>query len=145
MVSDGYVDSAPSELVVTAFSNNTPPVANAGPDQTVALGSRVQLDGSTSFDPDGSEVSYQWTLVTKPAGSNAALSVAASPTPSFDADVDGDFVFELVVNDGELSIEPDVLTITSSKNNLPPVAHAGLNQTVSVGQTVTLSGVQSYD
>ena len=35
-----------------------PPVANAGPDQTVSLGSVVVLDGSGSSDPDGDPLSY---------------------------------------------------------------------------------------
>ncbi len=45
---------------------NVPPIANAGPDQTVpdTDGNGVEavsLDGSASTDPDGTIVSYQWT------------------------------------------------------------------------------------
>ncbi len=51
---------------VAALSGPSPPVADAGPDQTVsdADGSGVEtitLDGSASFDPDGTIVEYQWT------------------------------------------------------------------------------------
>ncbi len=35
-----------------------PPIANAGPDQTVAVGTTVTLDGAGSIDPDGNIVSY---------------------------------------------------------------------------------------
>ena len=44
---------------------NTPPLADAGPDQTVEqtspLGADVQLDGSASCDPDGDTLTYDWT------------------------------------------------------------------------------------
>src|SRR5208282_2748837 len=39
-------------------SGNQPPVANAGANQTVAVGSTVQLNGSAST---GSSLTYQWT------------------------------------------------------------------------------------
>lgn len=41
---------------------NEPPLANAGVDQTVTTGAGVILDGSSSRDPDGSIVSYEWDL-----------------------------------------------------------------------------------
>ena len=37
---------------------NSPPVAEAGPDQITWAGTTVRLDGSASFDPDGSDVTY---------------------------------------------------------------------------------------
>jgi len=37
---------------------NTPPVANAGPDQTVAVGTTVHLDGSQSADVDGDALRF---------------------------------------------------------------------------------------
>ena len=42
--------SDPARLPTT---HNSPPLANAGPDQSVFLGDTVIVDGSASTDPDG--------------------------------------------------------------------------------------------
>jgi hypothetical protein len=77
-----------------------------GSDQSVAPGSRVELDGSASFDPDPGDgiAQYAWSFVAVPHGSTAALSPAIQVFPSppltaFVADVAGDYVIELVVTD----------------------------------------------
>lgn len=58
------------------------PVADAGRDQIVPLGSTVQLDGSNSFDPDGDPIEYYWQLAKKPNGSTASLEPPAISPPS---------------------------------------------------------------
>src|SRR3989338_8714670 len=44
----------------TTTIKNMPPVADAGPDQTVFENEFVVLDGIKSYDPDGYIVSYEW-------------------------------------------------------------------------------------
>jgi len=61
----------------------------------------------------------------------------------FVANVYGEYVIELVVNDGWASSAPDSVTV--SFNNLPPVADAGTSQSAQVGQTVTQDGTGSND
>jgi len=39
---------------------NQPPVADAGPDQTVNVNNQVFFNGSNSYDSDGSILSYEW-------------------------------------------------------------------------------------
>ncbi|MGB6012377.1 MAG: PKD domain-containing protein, partial [Desulfobacterales bacterium] len=44
----------------TVIPDNQPPMANAGPDQTVDEGQLVNLNGSNSTDPDDGIASYHW-------------------------------------------------------------------------------------
>jgi hypothetical protein len=46
-----------------AVSINQPPIASAGGDQQVGFSSVVLLDGSTSVDLDGGEISFGWTQI----------------------------------------------------------------------------------
>jgi hypothetical protein len=70
--------------------------ADAGPNQAVATGGAVSLDGSGSSDSDGGSLVYSWTL-TLPAGSSASLSDPAIESPTFTPDVDGEYILALSV------------------------------------------------
>jgi arylsulfatase A-like enzyme len=94
-------------------SSNTAPLADAGPDQSVTTGAVVMMDGSGSSDADGDALSYTWTLMA-PAGSASVLSGDTTASPSFTADVDGDYVMSLVVSDGTVNSVADSVTITAS-------------------------------
>ena len=101
IVNDGTQNSAPATVMVTAGSAaNLPPVANAGPDQTVAVGQTVTLDGTGSSDPESSALTYSWTFVSVPSGSTATLTNPTTVNPTFVPDVAGAYVVGLVVNDG---------------------------------------------
>jgi hypothetical protein len=92
---------------------NTPPVADAGDNQTIecacntAQGTKVTLDGSNSNDPDGGLLSYIWTgpFVESPA-------YGASPTVTLEEGCPGDYVITLVVDDGIDESEPGEVVIT---------------------------------
>jgi PKD domain-containing protein/K319-like protein len=139
-VSDGTSSDSARVIVSTV---NTAPVANAGPDQNVALGSRVILNGSASGDVDGNLLTYSWRLLTLPDGSNAALSGANTVSPAFVADQPGAYTAVLTVNDGNADSNP--ATVTISTGNIPPVANAGVAQFVSAGALVQLDGSCSSD
>jgi hypothetical protein len=148
-VNDGTSNSNPSSITVVASASSlsdTPPVANAGANQTVTAGSTVQLNGSASSDPDGSALTYQWSMQTKPSGSAAALSNSTAVNPTFKADLAGTYTISLIVNDGTLSSSPSTVTVTANPAAVaPPVANAGTNQTVKQGATVQLNGSASSD
>lgn len=141
IVNDGTVDSAPAS--VTISTENSPPVAEAGPAQTVPLNATVQLNGAGSSDADGDALTYQWTLNTRPVGSSAELADDTTVNPRFTADKTGVYVAQLIVNDDKTDSDPD--TVRISTENSQPVANAGPDQAVAVGETVTLDGSDSRD
>ena len=141
IVHDGTAASAP--VFVTITTQNSHPVAQAGADQTVAVGETVQLHGTKSSDVDGDALSWHWTMRTRPPGSTAPLSDPLGVTPTFVVDQAGAYVVQLIVSDGTLESPPDTVTITTQ--NSSPVAQAGPDQTVFVGDTVQLNGSQSSD
>ena len=141
-VTDGGL-SAFDEVTVTALGANRPPVANAGQDQTMPLGTTVALTGSASSDPDGNLLTYSWSFVSRPSGSIAVLDNPTAVTPSFVVDLPGAYVVALIVNDGSVSSAPDSVTVSTT--NSAPVANAGPDQTAAVAQAVVLDGAGSAD
>jgi len=91
-------------------SDNNAPVADAGPDQTVVLGTTVTLDGSGSQDADGGYLNLYWTLISRPTNSAADLSLA-DESVTLTPDVTGIYDVQLVVND-DLASSTDTVTIT---------------------------------
>ena len=141
MVNDGILDSPADTVTIT--TQNSAPVADAGPDQTVFVTDTVQLDGSGSSDVDGDPLTFSWSLTAVPAGSSATLSDPTAVNPSFTADRFGTYVAQLIVNDGSLDSDPDEVVITTQ--NSRPVADTGPDQQVFVGDTVQLDGSGSSD
>jgi hypothetical protein len=139
-VSDGAKSTSAS---VTVSTQNTPPVANAGDDQTVSPGALVHLDGSRSNDADGDALTFAWTFQSKPTGSAAAINDETSLRPSFVADALGTYIVQLTVNDGHGNSAVDTVSISTA--NQPPKADAGLPQTVPVGSQVSLDASGSSD
>jgi len=90
---------------------NTPPVADAGPDQNVAQMTSVILNGSASNDPDGDPLSYSWSFNSCPQGSCPAISGANTATPSFVANKVGTYTLSLTVNDGLAASPADSMSV----------------------------------
>ena len=149
-VSDGINNSDPDIVIIEVSSNNLAPIADAGDDEDGEEGVRHSLDGSGSYDPDGDDLEYYWTLAGAPDGSSLTsddVYNSTSSSASFVPDSDGDFVFSLVVSDGIEDSDPDYVTITVDPSNSQPVADAGASETLSpcADNELELNGYGSYD
>ncbi len=114
--------NAREDIFIRNRAPNQPPVADAGQDQNVYLGTTVQLSGSASYDPDGDSITqYTWSLELAPAGSNAGLSTTDTVDTQLLPDVVGDYVVSLVVSDDQSSSIADEVFIRVIEN-LPPLA-----------------------
>ncbi len=126
-----------------------PPIADAGPDRTVAVGETVVLNGSGSLDPKEMTADFAWRFASRPPGSMAtlfaphAVPASVSVKPSFIADVEGDYVLELVLTEGSRTSVADWVVISTA--NSAPRADAGPDQAVGIGQSVILDGSGSTD
>ena len=113
IVKDPTEYSTPVRVTITAAPFDSTPVANAGVEtRTVIAGDLVKLDGSLSFDADGSQLTYQWSL-TRPSGSTAVLTSTTSANPSFIADVAGVYSATLIVRCTTANSAPVTVTITA--------------------------------
>ncbi|MCU7849156.1 MAG: hypothetical protein KZQ89_14420 [Candidatus Thiodiazotropha sp. (ex Lucinoma kastoroae)] len=143
VVDDSQDSSDPDSVIINAFTPNTIPVANAGADQSDYVGNLVTLDGSASSDADGDNLTFNWSLTAIPDGSSAQLDDPNMVNPTFVIDVPGDYVAQLIVNDGKANSAPDEILISTL--NSRPVANAGDDQTIMIGQTAQLDGAASAD
>jgi len=146
---DNYESDYSNEVSYTGPPTNTinePPVADAGPMQTVSEGTVVTLSGVNSSDPDDGIATYAWTLISGPS---VELSGAATPEATFttpEVETDGlSLTFALTVTDysGQSSTNTCIVNVTAL--NEAPTADAGVDQTVSEGSTVILDGTNSAD
>ncbi len=104
-----------------ALAQNTPPVVDAGPDQTMFSGNSVVLQGSAT-DADGNDILFWlWTVESAPPGSSPVFTDPGNPESLFSASVVGDYVLSLVASDGIDTSAKDFVTIHVFQL-LPPVA-----------------------
>jgi hypothetical protein len=113
VVNDEEFESEPDTVNVIVMPNL--PVAVAGEDFGVAEGIQAVLDGSGSYSPDGFNLSFTWTV---PMGINDYLGVTDDSliftAPAVDEPTE--YLFSLVVNDGDFDSGPDSILVTVLEN-----------------------------
>jgi len=107
--------------VNSAVPINVPPIANAGPDQSVQLPSNAILNGSAT-DSDGTIVSYLWTRVSGP--NTPTIVTPSSFNTSVTDLVEGTYIFRLTVTDNNGATDTDDVTVTVFPVVLIPTLNA---------------------
>jgi hypothetical protein len=113
VVSDGELESAPATAVIGVLATRDAPMAYAGPDRTVRIGTQVFMSGSQSRDPNGLPLLYEWTLMSKPASSQVELAGSTTVTAHFSPDAVGAYEIALVAHNGSQPSVPDRIVVTA--------------------------------
>ena len=144
---DGHGGKSSGTVTVNVQSTHHNPTISCD-DMSVNEKSQVTLS-ATVTNPDNDVLSYTWKQIS---GQPVTLSstIEANPTftaPAFNA-AGNDLKFQLDVADGLIDIPSCQMTVTVNQIPVqlpPPVANAGIDQTVYKGLQVTLDGSGSTD
>lgn len=144
-----------SSTTSTTTGGNQPPVAEAGPNKSLAVGQLGTFDGRASFDPDGTIVAWLWNFGDGGNWGNTSIEQRAYSAP-------GTYTVTLYVQDNAGAWSADTLQVTvggavtttttststttsTNGSNQLPVANAGPDKSLAVGQVGTFDGRASFD
>lgn len=145
------IENKSDTATVNIFSPSSP-VVSAGLNQEVFEGEVVTLDGSSSYAAPGNSITgYSWGLDNYYMSPNLVITNSTSPIASFTApEVEEDTV--LII---KLSVTSSIATGGTRdsdfykqvmvRNINPPIANAGIDQSILEATPVTLDGNASTD
>src|SRR6266480_4631521 len=106
-----------------------PPLANAGPDQTIGLGTAANLPGFVSFNPTNPPPTVAWQLYSGPGTVTFGDGTKTNTAVTFSAP--GVYTLMLGADDGVHAIARDVVVITVIQVIVLNIAQASTNVTLS--------------
>jgi hypothetical protein len=96
--------------------DTAPPMADAGNDRNVPVGTTVNFDGSGSSDNSGTITNYTW-VITK---DGSVIATLHGVSPSFAFEVAGDYTVTLEVQDPSGNMGSDSSTVVVDQEVAPP-------------------------
>jgi len=164
VVSDGKIISKADHITIT--TTNDRPTAkisliNSVGNSAYKSGDTISFSAGDSFDPEDQSLSYAWSLIVKPSGSNAFLNNFIHRENSFAVDLMGVYILHLIVTDGVNLSEPEtiVFEVLPQDNNLlpsplpandiPVASIIEMNSSIggfyTINDVIALSAQQSFD
>jgi hypothetical protein len=130
-------------------TGNSPPIADAGPDQLGVPAGTITLNGSGSYSPAGRPISCQWVQI---AGAGVTINNPLNCTATFTAAEGSQYSFRLLVRDdlGQQSIArtsvstttgqaPQIIRFETSPRSVRPGEGATLTWQVLNATSVTIT------
>jgi|GEM_PF-1977522 len=141
------VNQASAAYTISLATDDHVPLVDAGTDHEVNEQRLVTLVGSAT-DSGGEVVSYRWVqrggnvvVLSEVESSNGAMVTFTAPQVNSTTVL----TFELQATDNDANIGSDEVIVTVQPVNIPPVAVAGVDVTVAIGEEIILNGVASHD
>jgi PKD repeat protein len=116
---------------------NAPPVAEAGEPQRTAVGQQITLDGNRSYDVDGAIGAYAWDLADGTAKTGPVIQHAFATPGTYDV--------RLTVRDDAGVANSEGSDTVRIVVNAPPVAEAGPNRSLAIGEVTTFDAAATSD
>ena len=123
--------------LLTRRVGNSPPVADAGPNQIGVPAGTITLNGSGSYDPDGGTLTYSWQQISGPS---VAISNANAAVATFPAAPNQTYYFRLTVKDSAgLQASATTTVTTGAGVGVQITSFTASPPNIDAGQTATLS------
>jgi hypothetical protein len=149
---EGEIDT--DTISFTVMFVNEPPTAILPEFSTIDFGQTLEVSGENSFDQDNQSLSYTWSILSVPDGSNANLINSDTSIVTFDYDLLGSYTIGLTVNDGITSSEmvsqsfsvTDVLNSLTINLNKPnyPLNEMAANE-IPLGETLSPTIIANFN